>query len=101
MQALTDLEGAPIDTRVTRWGGGVPQYAVGHLRRVSRIHAAVAEQPGLAVCGAAYDGVGVPACIASAEAAARQVMRAVAAGATMEPCRAALRAGRRPATSTR
>ncbi len=80
LRELTGLAGAPIDTRVTRWGGGVPQYAVGHLRRVSRIHAAVAEQPGLAVCGAAYDGVGVPACIASADAAARQVMRAVAAG---------------------
>jgi oxygen-dependent protoporphyrinogen oxidase len=80
LQALTGLVGAPIDTRVTRWGGGVPQYAVGHLRRVSRIHTAVAEQPGLAVCGAAYDGVGVPACVASADAAARQVMRAVAAG---------------------
>ncbi|MET7442258.1 hypothetical protein ABZS63_34705, partial [Streptomyces sp. NPDC005568] len=29
----------------------------------------VAALPGLAVCGAAYDGVGIPACIASAHAA--------------------------------
>jgi oxygen-dependent protoporphyrinogen oxidase len=29
---------------------------------------------GLAVCGAAYDGLGIPACIASAQAAATQVL---------------------------
>ena len=59
--------------RVTRWGGGLPQYNVGHLDRVAAIRAAVAEQPGLAVAGAAYDGVGIPACVATARAAAGQV----------------------------
>jgi oxygen-dependent protoporphyrinogen oxidase len=64
----------PIDCRVTRWGGGLPQYTVGHLNRVARIRAAVAGQPRLAVCGAAYDGVGIPACIATARAAAARVL---------------------------
>ena len=69
--ALDDLSEAlgvtvrPVDAVVTRWGGALPQYAVGHLDRVARIRRAVAELPGLAVCGAAYDGVGIPACIAS------------------------------------
>ncbi|MGI8723637.1 MAG: protoporphyrinogen oxidase, partial [Geodermatophilaceae bacterium] len=56
----------PYAGSVTRWGGGLPQYTVGHLERVVAIRAAVAEVPGLAVAGAAYDGVGVPACIRSA-----------------------------------
>ena len=60
----------PVATRVSRWGGGLPQYLVGHLDRVQRIRDAVATVPGLAVCGAAYDGVGVPACIGSAQRAA-------------------------------
>jgi protoporphyrinogen/coproporphyrinogen III oxidase len=68
------LEVAPVDQHVQRWGGGLPQYAVGHLDRVGRIRSAVAEVPRLAVCGAAYDGLGIPACIASAERAARQVL---------------------------
>jgi protoporphyrinogen/coproporphyrinogen III oxidase len=78
--ALADLRdavgvtGTPIDTRVTRWGGGLPQYAVGHRARVDRVRAAVAAHPGLAVCGAAYDGVGIPAAVASAEHAARRVL---------------------------
>ena len=63
------LVARPIDTHVQRWGGGLPQYAVGHLDRVARIRAAVARVPGLVVCGAAYDGVGIPAVIASARAA--------------------------------
>jgi oxygen-dependent protoporphyrinogen oxidase len=65
---------APVDTRVTRWGGGLPQYAVGHRARVERVRTAVALQPGLAVCGAAYDGIGVPACVASAEQAVRDLL---------------------------
>ena len=63
-------EGAPLAARVTRWGGALPQYTVGHLDRVAAIRSAVAAQPGLAVCGAAYDGIGIPACIATARAAA-------------------------------
>ncbi len=63
-----------VDSRVTRWGGGLPQYAVGHLDRVRRVRAAVAQHPGLAVAGAAYDGVGVPACIRSGQQAARQAL---------------------------
>jgi oxygen-dependent protoporphyrinogen oxidase len=75
----TGVRGAPVATRVTRWGGALPQYTVGHLDRVVRIRATVAAQPGLAVCGAAYDGVGIPACVAAAHAAVSQVMAFLAA----------------------
>jgi oxygen-dependent protoporphyrinogen oxidase len=64
--------GRVVDSRVTRWGGGLPQYAVGHLDRVRRIRAAL--PPGLAVAGAAYDGVGVPAVIRSGIDAAAAVL---------------------------
>jgi protoporphyrinogen/coproporphyrinogen III oxidase len=64
----------PIDSRVTRWGGGLPQYTVGHNDRVARIRSAIARLPGLAVCGAAYDGLGIPACVATARAAATRVL---------------------------
>src|SRR5690606_25536289 len=39
----------PAETRVTRWGGGLPQYNVGHADRVARVRSAIAGQPGLAV----------------------------------------------------
>lgn len=75
--ALADLADAiglsatPVDTHVQRWLGALPQYAVGHLDRVARVRAAL---PGsVAVAGAAYDGVGIPACIASARRAVTAV----------------------------
>jgi oxygen-dependent protoporphyrinogen oxidase len=79
LAAATGVRGAPVATRVTRWGGGLPQYTVGHLDRVATIRAAVAAQPGLAVCGATYDGVGIPACVATARAAVGQVLAFLAA----------------------
>jgi oxygen-dependent protoporphyrinogen oxidase len=76
---LCGVTAEPVDALVTRWGGGLPQYAVGHVARVARVRAAVAAVPGLAVCGASYDGVGIPACIASAQLAAAQVFTALRA----------------------
>ncbi|MFJ6391984.1 protoporphyrinogen oxidase [Streptomyces sp. NPDC091972] len=73
LRAATGLDATPLETRVTRWTDGLPQYPVGHHARVARIREHVAKLPGLAVCGAQYDGVGIPACIASAHAAADQL----------------------------
>jgi len=71
--ALTGVTAAPLDTDVTRWGGALPQYAVGHADLVDRVRTSVADVPGLAVCGATYGGVGIPACVRSGRAAAAQV----------------------------
>ena len=62
-----------VDTHVQRWGGALPQYTVGHVDRVARIRAGAAALPGLELAGAAYEGVGIPACIATGRAAAERV----------------------------
>ncbi|OLT16383.1 protoporphyrinogen oxidase [Serinicoccus sp. CUA-874] len=63
----------PVDAHVQRWGGALPQYAVGHVELVAQVRAAVSQVPGIAVCGATYDGVGVPACIGSARRAVAEL----------------------------
>ena len=66
--------GAPLQRSASLRAG--LQDAAGYLEkmdRVARIRSCVAGQPGLAVCGAAYDGIGIPACVATAQAAAGQV----------------------------
>ncbi|MYS39446.1 oxygen-dependent protoporphyrinogen oxidase [Streptomyces sp. KhCrAH-43] len=73
LAAATGLGAWPVATEVTRWIGGLPQYPVGHLARVDRIRDAVAKLPALRVCGAVYDGVGIPACVASAHRAADEI----------------------------
>ena len=76
---LPRLIGAPLPapeaTRVTRWGGALPQYGVGHVPRVATVRSAL--PPTLALAGAAYDGVGIAACVRSGETAAEQVWRAL------------------------
>ena len=34
---LLGMRADPVDALVTRWGGGLPQYAVGHVDRVARV----------------------------------------------------------------
>lgn len=68
------VRGDPVAGRVTRWGGALPQYAVGHPARMTQARAAVDAVPGLAVCGSTYAGVGVAACVASARLAATGVL---------------------------
>ena len=89
--ALGDLADAiglserPADSHVQRWGGALPQYAVGHLDRVASVRRELGSIQGLAVCGSAYDGIGIPACIASADLAAAEVVRDLETpGARME-----------------
>lgn len=77
--ALADLTAAAgqvgpvVDAHVQRWGGGLPQYEVGHLDLVDDLEADIASVEGLEVCGAAYRGVGIPAVIGTARAAAARL----------------------------
>ena len=64
----------PKDAVVVRHPASFPQYRVHHLLRTAAVEAAVARLGGLAVAGATYRGVGIPACIASGRAAARAVL---------------------------
>jgi oxygen-dependent protoporphyrinogen oxidase len=62
----------PLHAEVFRWGGSLPQYGVGHVQRVRAVRAALPET--LALAGAAFDGVGIAACVRSGEAAADRVL---------------------------
>jgi len=85
LRRAVGLQAPVVGSLVTRWGGGLPQYAVGHLDRVDRVEAAVTAEPGLAVCGAAYRGVGIAACVASGGKAATRVQAYLASLETMAP----------------
>jgi oxygen-dependent protoporphyrinogen oxidase len=75
---LMDLRGRPTDTRVTRWARSLPQYRPGHLERVDAIDADVAAiAPALVTTGAAFRGLGIPACIRQGAAAAHRLLAAL------------------------
>ena len=72
--ALLGVGGQPLESTIVRWPAALPQYRVHHLLRTAGIDAAVARLGNLAVAGAAYRGVGIPACIASGRAAAHALL---------------------------
>jgi len=63
-----------LDSRLTRWGGALPQYQVGHRELVAALRDDLARVPGLALAGAALDGVGIAACLGSAATAATKII---------------------------
>ncbi len=70
------LVAEPDAVRIQRWPNALPQYEPGHLDLVAEIRDVVgASRNGrLRVVGAAYDGIGIPACIDSGRTAARELM---------------------------
>jgi oxygen-dependent protoporphyrinogen oxidase len=64
------IRAEPMLQRMHRWDMGMPQYTVGHLRRVQDIRASAGRHPGLFLAGASYDGVGIPQCVQSGTQAA-------------------------------
>jgi protoporphyrinogen/coproporphyrinogen III oxidase len=71
------LRAAPTDVRVSRWTRSFPQPRPGHLDALADAEAALAWRSGrLAVTGAWTLGVGIPACIRGARAAAARVLAA-------------------------
>jgi protoporphyrinogen/coproporphyrinogen III oxidase len=74
LHALLGVGGQPAAARVTRFVNAFPQYRVHHLLRTAGVESALARLGGVAVAGAAYRGVGIPACIASGRSAARALL---------------------------
>jgi protoporphyrinogen/coproporphyrinogen III oxidase len=59
------------ETVVRRWPQSLPQYAVGHLERMTELESLVGTMPGLHLVGSAYHGVGLPDLIRQGRATAR------------------------------
>jgi len=75
LAAALQITGDPTARHVTRWIDGFPQYRPGHAELVADIEAGL--PAGLEVAGAAYRGVGIPACIGSGRDAARRALAGI------------------------
>lgn len=77
MATALGIRDQPHTWRVSRWPDSFPQYRVGHTAQVERITDELRRTyPKVTICGASYNGAGIPACISSGRAAARTVLRA-------------------------
>ena len=75
LAAVMGISAAPTGTRVSRWPGAFPQYAVGHLQRTATVEDTL-RPAGVLCAGSSYHGIGIPACIASGRRAARNALGA-------------------------
>lgn len=66
----------PAITLVRRWPLSLPQYAVGHLRRMAQLAELTASFSGLQLIGNAYHGVGLPDMVRQGREAARRAAHA-------------------------
>lgn len=78
---LLGASGEPSLVEIARWPGAMPQYHLGHVERLARIDRRLATLPGVALAGAAYEGVGIPQVIASGQSAAARVLGHIAGAA--------------------
>jgi oxygen-dependent protoporphyrinogen oxidase len=66
VQPLLEINGEPTLVDICRWPDSIPQYEVGHVERIQRVEAAVADVPGLHLVGNYLHGISINDCIRQA-----------------------------------
>lgn len=70
---LLGLRGEPQARKVYRYPQGIPQYNVGHSKRLRRLEGWLKDLPGLFFTGNAYHGVGINDCVLEGGRMAQEV----------------------------
>jgi oxygen-dependent protoporphyrinogen oxidase len=71
---ILGIAGAPLVSKVFRHATGIPQYTIGHGRRLERIEDERRAVPGLFLAGNAYRGIAVNDCIREARRVSAEVV---------------------------
>jgi oxygen-dependent protoporphyrinogen oxidase len=75
LQYLMGIEAPPLFGEITRLPRSMPQYPVGHLEQLKLIRAEMdVRYPGVFLCGAGYEGVGIPDCVRQGKEAAERLV---------------------------
>lgn len=75
---VAGITARPVEVLVKRFPDSFPQYEPGHSARIAAARAGLRERPGVAIAGAACDGIGIPACIDSGRHQAAEILRDLA-----------------------
>lgn len=70
------IDASPEFVRVFRHPQAIPQYTVGHGKRLQALEESLKAHPGLILTGNSYRGIGLNDCVAAAERAADEVLSA-------------------------
>lgn len=75
LRTTLGLHGSPSIVQVDRWHRSMPQYNIGHVKRVKKIRQAESKLQSFGLAGSAYDGVGIPQVIESGQIAAAHAIK--------------------------
>ncbi|HUY13234.1 MAG TPA: protoporphyrinogen oxidase [Terriglobia bacterium] len=79
LQEILGLRAEPLFHRLSRWPLAMPQYTVGHAKRLAMIQQGIKNLGGVFLAGNAYSGIGISDCIRTGRAAAREALQSVSA----------------------
>lgn len=74
LERIMGITCLPEFVRIFRHRHAIPQYVVGHAKRLESIQEAISEHPAIILTGNAYKGIGLNDCVANARKAAQQVL---------------------------
>ncbi len=77
LQKTMGIDSPPSFVRIFRHQQAIPQYTVGHGKRLQALDELLKNYPGLILTGNSYRGVGLNDCVAAAERAAEEAFRQV------------------------
>lgn len=80
LRNLLGVTRPPEFMTIARWPKGIPQYTLGHAKRVETIERLAAAHPGLFLAGNAFHGVSVNDCTKQSERVAKKVQDFLARG---------------------
>ncbi|MGH9431887.1 MAG: protoporphyrinogen oxidase, partial [Terriglobia bacterium] len=79
LKEILGLRAEPLFHRVYRWPRAMPQYNVGHEKRLAAIQESKKNLPGIFLAGNSYSGIGISDCIRTGKAAAQEAIQYLSA----------------------
>jgi oxygen-dependent protoporphyrinogen oxidase len=77
LQAAMGIEAEPSFVRIFRHEQAIPQYTVGHGKRLDALDGLLKRHPGLILTGNSYRGIGLNDCVAAAQRASDEALACI------------------------
>lgn len=75
LKDLLQLQGEPAVVKIKKWPRAIPQYELGHQKKIAAIEKCESERPGLFITGNFRGGISVGDCIVQSEIMADKVLK--------------------------
>lgn len=75
LKPVLNITGKPSYVRIFKYSRGIPQFVIGHPRKMERLENLLRDIPGFYLTGNAYDGIGLNDCVVRSEKVVSQAAK--------------------------